>query len=71
MSYIVTQSLDSNFTILQVDISNCNVLSYTWTDLTQGEHQFSVVAHTSTGAGVVESLTLSIPSGKLIIITNS
>ena len=33
--------------------------SYTWTDLIQGRHRFSVVAFTSKGPGEAASLILS------------
>ena len=44
--------------------------SYTWTNLTQGEYEFSVIAYTSKGSGKAASLMIStLPNyGKLIII---
>ena len=57
-----------NFTILAADNSSIES-SYTWTDLIQGEYQFSVVAFTSKGPGESASLMLSLsmlPNGKLI-----
>ena len=43
--------------------------SYTWTDLTQGQYQFSVVAYTSKGSGETASLMIFIlNNGTLIII---
>ena len=72
MSYIATnpqQEKLCNYTILQVD-NTCSSIesSYTWSNLIQGEYQFSVVAFTSTGPGEAASLMLSTLSnnGKLI-----
>ena len=72
MSYIATDSRHEvfyNYTILQVD-NSCSSIesSYTWSNLIQGEYQFSVVAFTSEGQGEAANLTLStLPNnGKLI-----
>ena len=46
-----------NFTILVADNSIIES-SYAWTDLIQGEYQFSVVAFTSKGPGEVANLIL-------------
>ena len=45
-----------------------NIISYTWTGLTQGRYQFSVVASTRVGPGETASLMLSIISnnGKFV-----
>ena len=50
----------SNFAIQQINNSSDNTeLSYTWNNLIQGRHQFSVVAFTSKGPGEAASLMLS------------
>ena len=73
MSYIATNSRHEvfyDYTILRVDNSCSSIeLSYTWSNLIQGEHQFSVVAFTSRGPGEAANLTLStLPNnGKLIL----
>ena len=63
VSYITTNSQHKIFydhTILQVDNTCSSIeLSYTWNNLIQGEHQFSVVAYTSQGPGEAASLMLS------------
>ena len=38
--------------------------SYTWTNLIQGDYQFSVVGSTSTGPGEAASMMLSIMPSK-------
>ena len=49
-----------SFAIQQIDNSSDNTeSSYTWSDLIQGRHQFSVVAFTSKGPGEAASLMLS------------
>ena len=73
VSYVVTNSQGEmfyNFTILAADKS-CIESSYTWTDLIQGEYQFSVVAFTSKGPGEAANVILSeLPSnGKLNCVT--
>ena len=47
--------------ILQVN-NTCSSTesSYTWTNLTQGEYEFSVIAYTSKGQGETASLMISI-----------
>ena len=53
--------------ILKVDRrSNSSDSSYTWTDLTQSEYQFSVVAFTAQGPGETASLMLPRLPGKLV-----
>ena len=57
--------------ILQVNnICSSIESSYTWTNLTQSEYEFSVIAYTSKGPGKAASLMIStLPKyGKLIII---
>ena len=58
-----------NYTIIQVD-NACSGIesSYTWSNLVQGEYQFSVIAYTNKGPGGPANLTLSsLPNnGKLI-----
>ena len=73
MSYIATNTqreIFYNYTILQVD-NTCSSIesSYTWSDLIQGEYQFSVVAFTSKGPGEAANLTLStsLNNSKLIL----
>ena len=73
MSYIATSTQHEmfyNFTILQVD-NTCSSIesSYTWSNLIQGEYQFSVVPFTSKGPGEAANLTLStsLNNGKLIL----
>ena len=50
-----------NNSILKVDNSGsyCMESSYTWSNLIQGEYQFSVVAFTSKGPGEAANLMLS------------
>ena len=50
-----------DYNIIQVDDScSCDIeSSYIWSNLIQGEYQFSVVAFTSEGPGEAASLTLS------------
>ena len=78
MSYIATNTqreIFHNYTILQVDNTCSSIeLSYTWSNLIQGEYQFSVVAFTSEGPGTAANLTLSIlhnNNGKLTLITTA
>ena len=64
MSYITTNSQHGvlyNYTILQVDNTcSCSIeSSYTWSNLIQGDYQFTVVAFTSKGPGEASSLLLS------------
>ena len=73
MSYIATNSqheIFNNYTIIQVD-NTCSSIesSYTWSNLAQGEYQFSVIAYTNKGPGGPANLTLSsLPNdGKLIL----
>ena len=73
MSYIAANSqheISYDYTILQVD-NSCSSIesSYAWSNLIQGEYQFSVVAFTSRGPGEAANLTLStLPNnGKLIL----
>ena len=72
MSYIATNSQHEIFynnTIIQVN-NTCSSIesSYTWSNLVQGEYQFSVIAYTNKGPGEPANLTLSIlpNNGKLI-----
>ena len=77
MSYISTNTqyeILHNYTILQVDNTcSSNELSYTWSNLIQGEYQFSVVAFTSRGPGEAANVMLStLPSnGKLMLTTTA
>ena len=73
VSYIATNSQHEIFynnTIIQVD-NTCSGIesSYTWSNLAQGEYQFSVIAYTNKGPGEPANLTLSsLPNdGKLIL----
>ena len=56
------------YVVQQVDSSNDINSSYTWTDLSQADYQFSVVAFTNKGAG--ETARLMLPrlpiNGKLL-----
>ena len=70
VSYTAT-NLQGNITydsaILEVDRrSNSSDSSYIWTDLTQSEYQFSVVAFTAQGPGETASLMLLRLPGKLV-----
>ena len=70
MSYFATNSQhEIVYTIIQVD-NTCSSIesSYTWSNIVQGEYQFSVIAYTNKGSGEPANLTLSILSndGKLI-----
>ena len=69
MSYINTNSQDSNVTILEVENGGGNMLFLTWTNLIEGSYNFSVVASTEVGAGEAANLTRSITFSKWIIIT--
>ena len=67
-SYINTNpqgKITSDSAILTVDSSDSTESSYTWTDLVQGEYQFSVVAFTSKRPGKAASLMLPRLPGKL------
>ena len=73
MSYTATNSQHEvfyDYAILQVD-NTCSSIepSYTWSNLIQGEYQFSVVAFTSEGPGEAANLMLStLPNnGKIIL----
>ena len=73
MSYIATNSQHEIFynnTSIQVN-NTCSSIesSHTWSNLIQGEYQFSVVAYTNKGPGEPANLTLSsLPNnGKLIL----
>ena len=44
---------------IQQESSSSNRSSYTWSNLIQGDYQFSVVAFTSKGPGEAANLTLS------------
>ena len=51
--------------------NNCSCIesSYAWTDLTQGEYQFSVIAYTGIGPGETASLMIStLPNNGMLII---
>ena len=60
ISYVDTNSRGSNSVILPADINSSIESSYTWTNLIQGNYQFSVVAFTSKGQGEAASLILVI-----------
>ena len=73
MSYTATNSQREvfyDYAILKVD-NTCSSIepSYTWSNLIQGNYQFSVVAFTSKGPGEAANLMLStLPNnGKLIL----
>ena len=73
MSYITTNSqleVFYDYAILQVD-NTCSSIepSYTWSNLIQGNYQFSVVGFTIKGPGEAANLMLStLPNnGKLIL----
>lgn len=44
---------------MEADKCGCIEASYTWSDIIQGEYQFSVVAFTSKGPGKAANLMLS------------
>ena len=52
--------------ILTVDSSSSTESSYTWSNLIQGNYQFSVVAFTSKGPGEAATLMLPRLPGKVV-----
>ena len=75
MSYIATNTQHEifyNYTILQVDNTCSSIeLSYTWSNLVQGEYQFSVVACTSEGPGEDGAANLTLSAYLIIMMVSS